>query len=64
MPKGVKSAPPQQSSLLEMWKGGKRKAVDEPKREQKGENAKLVDTKEESIQREVMLEEKPGMCLD
>lgn len=58
MPKGAKSAPPQQSNLLEMWKGGKRKAVDDPK---KSESAMDVDTKEENKPRRVKLEEKSGM---
>ncbi|KAF9453835.1 DNA ligase I [Macrolepiota fuliginosa MF-IS2] len=44
MPKGLKPAPPQQSSLLEMWKGGKRKAS---KREEKDEDTMLVEPKEE-----------------
>jgi DNA ligase-1 len=58
MPKGMRSAPPQQSSLLEMWKGGKRKAVDDPK---KSESVMVTDTKEENNLREVKLEEKSGM---
>jgi DNA ligase-1 len=35
MPKGVKNAPPQQSSLLDMWNKGKRKAAGGPKKEEK-----------------------------
>lgn len=34
MPKGLKNAPPQQSSLLDMWSKGKRKAVSGPKKEE------------------------------
>src|SRR5258708_6471112 len=44
MPKGAKSAPPQQSSLLDMWNKGKRKAV--PKKEEEG-NVKPEDDKME-----------------
>ncbi|EKM83893.1 hypothetical protein AGABI1DRAFT_51454 [Agaricus bisporus var. burnettii JB137-S8] len=38
MPKGLKNAPPQQSSLLDMWSKGKRKAVSGPKKEEADED--------------------------
>ncbi|KAJ3564382.1 hypothetical protein NP233_g8325 [Leucocoprinus birnbaumii] len=57
MPRNAKPAPPQQSNLLEMWKGGKRKAGTEPKVEMKEEEIK-IELKEEDESR--MDVDKPG----
>lgn len=72
MPKNAKPAPPQQSSLLEMWKGGKRKGTGAPKEQTDGDTTKLnikgkqkdedamdVDS-EEQAKREETEQEKPG----
>jgi DNA ligase-1 len=46
MPKGAKNAPPQQSSLLDMWSKGKRKAAGGPKKEEE-KDLTLGNTKSE-----------------
>lgn len=57
MPRGAKPAPPQQSNLFEMWKGGKRKTGTEPKKEIKEELIKVEIKEEEDRKMDV---DKPG----